>query len=98
MGEVKYFTSIPKKKLQCDKFYTLNHKCIVMLLVVLKHLTLKNDHEGIFGLSEFEFNYTYNFRFIFDYLYISCRFLFFFCTLIATNRKYNSTAVERNNQ
>lgn len=80
-GCVKYFTSIPKKKLQCDKFYTLNHKCIVMLLVLLKYSTLKNDHGGLFGLSEFEFNNTYNFRFIFDYLYISCRFLFLHSSL-----------------
>lgn len=70
-GGVKYFTSIPKIKLQCDKFNTLNHKCIVMLLV------LKNDHEGIFCFSEFKFNNTYNFHFIFDYLYIICQFFFF---------------------
>lgn len=57
--------------------YALNHKCIVMLLVLLKYITSKNDIGWLFGLSEFEFNKTYNFRFIFENLYISCRFLFF---------------------
>lgn len=58
--------------------YALNHKCIVMLLVLLKYITSKNDIGWLFGLSEFEFNKTYNFRFIFENLYISCRFLFFY--------------------
>lgn len=38
--------------------YTLIHKCIVMLLVLLKYLTLKNDHGGLFSFIRVRIQYV----------------------------------------